>query len=523
MQPYLPILIALLVVIAAVRLTTRWLRIPPPLLLALAGGILALLPGFPRLPLHPDLILLLFLPPLLYADAFHTSWHDFRRWLRPILLLAVGLVALTILVVGVVAHAVIPGLPWPACFVLGAVVSPTDTVAVQAVIERLRVPRRVTAILGGESLVNDATGLVGVQLGVVVALSGAFEAGAVAFQFAWVAGGGIAVGVLIGGVFAALNRVVRDAQILFVLSLLAPYLAFLIAHAMGTSGVLAVVVAGFFVAWRIDRVPAAARVQLVAVWDLLTYVLNGCSFVFIGWEAPALIHQIGAESGDSLLVPGLVVTAAVILTRIAWTVPGAYVSLWLTPRQRQREGGYPPWRNVVLASWCGVRGVVSLAAALSLPQIGADGRAFPGRTEILACTLCVILGTLLVQGMTLLPLVRLLGLRDDENSGAEVNAAREAVLAAGIARLDAFCTETSCPVAVHPWRTAMADELTALRDADADQRALATTRLEVSREVHRAVAVAQSVELLRLRNRGTINDKTYLGLLLELDRQNFGT
>ena len=522
MQAYLPILIALLGVLAAVSLSTRWLRMPQPVLLALAGGALALVPIVPRAQVDPDLILFGFLPPLLYADAFHTSWNDFVRWLRPILMLAVGLVAMTILCVGLVAHALVPGLPWPACFILGAVVSPTDTVAVQAVIERLRVPRRVTAILGGESLVNDATGLVGVQIGVAVALSGAFAARQLALAFAWVAGGGIAVGLATGLLFAAANRVVRDTSVLFVLSLLSPYLAFTVAHELGTSGVLAVVVAGFIVAWRIHHIPAEARVQLTATWDLLTYVLNGCCFLFIGWETPHVIAEIAGGDHVGLLAAGLAVGATVILSRIVWIFPGAYLPLWLSPRLRQREGGMPPWRGVVLASWCGVRGAVSLAAALSLPRTTDDDNPFPGRNAILFCTLCVILLTLLLQGPTLSPLVRLLGMREDEDGAGEVKAARETLLAAGIARLDEFCTEVSCPIAVHHWRMLMADELTALRDSDEDTRALAGARLAVSRDVRRAVAEAQAEELLRLRDRGTINDKTYLALQLELDRKHLG-
>jgi CPA1 family monovalent cation:H+ antiporter len=514
----LPVLIAFLSVIALVHLFGQRLRAPVPVLIALAGALLAFIPGLPHVELDPDLILILFLPPLLYADAFDTSWVDFRRWLHPILLLAFGLVAFTILVVGLVSHALLPQLPWAVCFILGAIVSPTDTIAVQAVIERLRVPRRVTAILGGESLVNDAPSLVGVQIGVAVVLSGAFELGHVALNFAWVAGGGVLAGVITGLLFSWVNKRVRDTSILFVLSLLSPYLAFMIAHRIGASGVLSVVVAGFVVSWNIYSLHAAARVDLYAAWNLLIFVLNGVCFVFIGFETPPLMRQAGLSKDHPLLIAGLAIAATVVVARIVWTFVVGYGSLWLSPRRRRLEGGYPKARNVVIVSWAGVRGVVSLAAALALPREIGDGTPFPGREEIIACTLFVILVTLLFQGLTLLPLIRWLGIREDEDSDVEVRRAREHMLSAGIARLDEYCSEKSCPLSVHHLREAMADELQALRDADADARNRASARMAVSDEVRGEVIQSQQSSLIALREKGEINDKTYLALQLELDR-----
>ena len=514
----LPVLIAFFAVIAIVNLFGQRLRAPVPVLLALAGAVLAFVPGLPRVELDPDLILMVFLPPLLSADAFDTSWVDFRRWMRPILLLAFGLVAFTILVVGLVAHAFLPHLPWPACFILGAIVSPTDTVAVQAVIERLRVPRRVTAILCGESLVNDAPSLVGVQIGVAVVLSGAFSVGAVALNFAWVAGGGVAVGALIGALFAWANKHVRDTYVLFVLSLLSPYLAFTIAQWIGASGVLSVVVSAFVVSWYVYFVHAAARVDLYAAWDLLIFVLNGVCFVFIGFAAAPLLRDVGLSNDHPLVLAGLAIAGTVVVARIVWTFTVGYGSLWLSPRRRKSEGGYPRVRNVLLVSWAGVRGVVSLAAALSLPRLTSDGSEFPGRQEIVACTLFVILVTLLFQGLTLLPLIRLLGIREDENTDLEVRRAREQMLSAGIARLDQYCSERSCPIAVHHLRETMLDELQSLHDADEETRKRATARLAVSDEVRSEVSKAKETVLLRLRERGEINDKTYIDLQLDLHR-----
>src|SRR3954468_3180017 len=282
MHATLTVLIALLAVLVGVVIVARRVGVPAPVLLALAGLGLAAIPGLPRLPLDPDLVLLLFLPPLLYADAFDTSWRDFRRWLRPIMMLATGLVAVTILVVAVVARWCFPELPWAACCALGAIVSPTDTVAAQAVLERLRVGRRLTAVVGGESLVNDATGLVGVQVAVAVLMSGALSLGGVTSTFCWVAGLGLAIGVAVGFAFAWLNRRFVGNDVLFCLSLLSPYLATWIASECGASAVLAVVVAGFIVAWRINVVRPASHLSLFDSWSRLVFVLQGFSFLFIG-------------------------------------------------------------------------------------------------------------------------------------------------------------------------------------------------------------------------------------------------
>jgi Na+/H+ antiporter len=518
----LHLLIALLSALALASLAAPRLRVPQPVLLALTGGALAFVPGVPRTPLDPALILAYCLPPLLYADAFQTSVKDFMRWLRPIMMLATGLVAFTILTVGVATHWLLPQLPWAACFLLGAIVSPTDTVAVQAVLARLRVPRRTTAILGGESLVNDATGLVGVQLCVAVLLHGVFEAGEVALDFAVVAGGGVLIGVVTGIVFAAANRVVKDRAVLLVLSLLAPYIAMHVSSMYGLSGVLAVVVAGFVVSWRMYTVPPDARIELYTTWDMLVFVLNGLCFLYVGLETPRLLMELRVHEHTSVLLVGLAVSAVVILSRIVWIVPSAYLPLWLSPRLRVREGGYPPPRAVALAAWCGVRGAVSLAAALALPTTLASGAPFTGRDDIIGCTLVVILVTLIAQGLTLSPLVRLLGLRQDADGEDELRTARELLLEAGIRRLDAFCSETSCPIAVHHFREHMAEELASLRALDDQERSMTVARRAVSNAVHREVYAAQAAALLGLRDRGGINDQTYLQLQLELDRRHIG-
>jgi CPA1 family monovalent cation:H+ antiporter len=515
--PSLDAILALLVTIAVTTLAAPRLRLPLPIALTLGGLALALLPGVPSPRLDPNLVLLVLLPPLLYADAFNTSWNDFRRWLRPILMLAIGLVAVTILTVGVAARWLFPELPWVVCFALGAILSPTDTVATQAVLERLRIPRRATAILGGESLVNDGTGLVGVQICVAVLLAGGLVPGAIAGRFAWVTGGGVAIGLAVGVIFAMLNRRVRETSALFVLSLVSPYLAALIGVKLGVSSVLAVVVAGFFVSWRIHHVPPKSRVLLFTVWSQLVFVANALSFLYIGLEVPALVRA-GRMSAPHALVGALVIALVVMLTRFAWIFPAGYLPLWLSPRLRAQEGGYPKVPNVIVAGWCGVRGSVSLAAALALPVTLPDGTAFPGRDLIVIVTLVVVLVTLFAQGLTLGPLVRWLRIDAGAETEEERRGAREAVLRAGIARLDEFCSEVSCPLSVHHLRTAMQDELASLHERDEEQRLLAHQRLSVSREVQAAIHEAQSRALLALRDSQRINDILYTNLQLDLDR-----
>ena len=514
LTPILPSLIAVLGLIALAAVAEPRVRLPAPVLLAIAGLGWALTPGLAAVEIDPHIVLAVFLPPLLYADAWDASWHDFRRWLRPILMLAIGLVAFTIVAVGVTAKFLMPQLPWAVCFLLGAILSPTDTVAVHAVLSQLRAPRRLTAIIGGESLLNDATGLLGVQLALIVVATGVFEAQAVAVGFARIALLGIASGVAAGALAIGLNVYLRGTPVLFVSSLLVPYLAYGVAEALGASGILSVVVAGFVASWRVDRVPPESRVDLYAAWSLLEFILNGLMFLFIGLEIPRRVGML-MMTGRPVLV-GLAIAAVVIVARLVWIWPSAYLPLWLFPNLREKEGGYPPPQAVVLAGWCGVRGAVSLAAALALPET------IPGRPELLAAVLITIVVTLIGQGSTLAPLVRWLKIPSDPPTDAERRKAREAMLAAGIARLDAFCTEESCPIDVYRYRDAMNDSLEELKELDESARLRANRRLAVSREVRRAVWEAESAALLKLRDAGEINDRIHQDLQIELDREHAG-
>src|SRR5262249_3281530 len=345
-----------------------------------------------------------------------------------------------------------------------------------------------------------------------------FEAGATGLLFLRIAGLGVVIGAAVGWTASTINHYVRGTQLLFALSLVAPYLAYFLAEELGASGVLAVVIAGFGASWRIHSHAAESRVELYSSWDHLFFMLNGVMFLFVGLETPPRLKQ--AIDTPGILGIAIIVSVTVIAARLVWMFPGAYLPLWFSQRLRQRERGYPEPRAVVLAAWCGVRGAVSLAAALSVPLLLRDGVPFPGRAEIVACTPVVIVVTLIGQGMTLGPLVRRLGLVDADPADLEVHRAREAMLSAGIARLDAFCSEESCPIAVYRLREAMSDQLASLQSADDAERGRALERLAVDTEVRRAAYGGQTEALLALRDRETINDRVHQDLQLELDRIN---
>jgi CPA1 family monovalent cation:H+ antiporter len=277
------------------------------------------------------------------------------------------------------------------------------------------------------------------------------------------------------------------------------------------------VIAGFVASWRLHYIAPESRVHLYSSWDQLAFVLNAVLFLYVGLETPPRLRE-AIDTVPGIVAVALAISAAVVLARIAWIFPSAYLPLWLSPRLRRREGGYPDVRSVTVGAWCGARGAISLAAALSLPVVLRDGTPFPGRAEIVACTLVVIVVTLIGQGATLLPLVRRLGLSDADPTDTEVLRAREAMLAAGIERLDGFCSEKSCPLAVHRLREAMAEELAALHAEIEAERERARERLQVDGEVRRAVYRAQTDALLALRDRGVVNDRVHQELQLQLDR-----
>lgn len=422
----------LLVAVAALGLLAHKLKIAYPILLVLGGLLIGLIPGLPHVRLNPDLIFLCFLPPLLFPAAMWTSWRDFRANLRPITLLAIGLVLFTTVSVGFLAHYFI-GLPLAAGFVLGAIISPPDAVAAAAIAERLSVPRRIVTILEGESLVNDATALVAYRFAVAAMVSGSFSLAHASGQFFIVALGGILIGLAIGWIAASLHRHVDDAPIEVTFSLLTPFAAYLLAERFHVSGVLAVVTAGLFLGWRLPEITTSAtRLQGGPFWNMIEFLLNGFVFILIGLELPNAVRALAGRSVSQLVWYAILISLAVILIRILWVFPASYLPRLLFKRIRARDP-YPKWQHVTIVAWTGMRGVVSLAAALALPLTIQSGDPFPGRDLILFLTFTVILATLVVQGLTLPLLIRWLGIEDDR---AEDREELEARLRANRAALD---------------------------------------------------------------------------------------
>jgi len=430
----LELILLLLVVATGLVVVAERLKVPYPILLVLGGLALAFVPGLPRVDIRPELVILVFLPPLLFGAAWFTSWRDFAANKRAIGLLAIGLVVATTTAVAWVAHAVIPGMSWPVAFVLGAIVSPPDAVAASAVTQRLKVPRRIVTILEGESLVNDATGLVAYKFALSAVSTGSFSLAAATGQFVLVAIGGVAVGFAVGWLVAQIHRRMEHFEIETVITLLTPYAAYIPAEHFGVSGVLATVTAGGYLGWRNpELLSALTRFRGRGVWSVLMLLFNGLVFVLIGLQLATIRDLISGVSFVRLVGWSAAVSAVAIVVRLVYVPFGTYVPRLISRKLCIIEN--PSWRNVTLIGWTGMRGIVSLALALALPLTLPSGAPFPHRATILVVSFAVILATLLLQGLSLPAVIRALGLKDD---GADLREEREALLRAAeaaVARL----------------------------------------------------------------------------------------
>ncbi len=427
--------LGLLVAVAALALLAHKLQIPYPILLVIGGLFFALVPGLPRVRLDPALVFLFFLPPLLYPAALFTSWRDFRANLRPISLLAVGLVLFTTLAIGWLAHYLF-GIPLSAGFVLGAIISPPDAVAATAITERLRVPQRIVTVLEGESLVNDATALVTYRFAIAAVVTGAFSLSKAAEHFVIAGVGGILIGLAIGWLASKIQRGLDDPPVQVTISLLTPFAAYLPADRLGLSGVLAVVTAGLYIGWRSPEIiNSRMRLQAYPVWEMIVFLLNGFVFILIGLQLPEVMRNLSGQPKLQLAWNAALISLAVIVIRIIWVFPATYLPRLLSKNLRARDP-YPNWRHVAIVGWTGMRGVVSLAAAMALPLVVQDGLPFPARDLILFLTFAVILATLVLQGLSLPPLICWLKVVDDGIHDREEREARLKANQAALARLD---------------------------------------------------------------------------------------
>ncbi|MEO5884096.1 MAG: Na+/H+ antiporter [Candidatus Limnocylindrales bacterium] len=492
----------------------RRLHIADPILLLMGGLVIGLIPGMPEIELEPDLVFLLFLPPILFGAAYFTPIRDFRANARPILLLAVGLVLFTTVVVGLVAQAIIPGMSLATALTLGAIVAPPDAVAATAVFQRLGVPRRIVTILEGESLINDASSLIAYRAASAVAIGAAtFSLAESSLSFVLVAVGGVAVGIVAGLVVTRALHRTADPILEIVVSLIAPVTAYLAAELIGVSGVLATVVAGLITGQRAARVLSPdARLLGRGVWQTVIWAIHAFVFMLIGLQLPAILAGLSDVPASDLLRYGVIVSLTTIVARFVWVFPATYLPRMLSAKLRARDPNPPP-RAIVVLSWAGMRGVVSLAAALGLQ---AD---FPQRSMILFLTFCVILATLVGQGLTLPWLVRKLGVvANASRAEAEEVHARLAAVEAALSRLESLKVDypDHLPL-IEQLRTDLEHEASHVAPSPGVAVDEAEQELLDHRAIRSALLITQREAIIRLRDDGVINDETLRSIERDLD------
>ena len=508
---------------AAVAGVARRLRFSAPLLLVAVGLAAAYIPGVPTYTLDPELVLPLVLPPLLYTAALDSSYRSLRANVRPVAMLSIGFVLFSTVVVGLIVYAAIPGLPIAAAFVLGAVVAPPDAVAATAIARRVGLPARIVTILQGESLVNDATAITAYRVAVAAALGEGFSWGTAFGEFLLAALGGTAVGLVLMVPLQWARQRLRDPLLLNTFSLLVPFAAYAAAEAFHASGVIAVVVVGLYLGHHAHTVDFALRLQEDSVWKMVAFILESTVFALIGLQLPVVLRALRGYSSAELLGWALLVLGAVIVVRFVWCWPATYLPVLLSSRIREREG-LPEWTRPFVISWAGMRGVVSLAVAFSIPETLDDGQPFPGRELILYLTFVVVIGTLLLQGLTLPELVRVLPLPEVDPQRRvliQAQAQNDASLAAAD-RLDQLLTDprNRLPEALEQRlrrvlerrQNGVWERLGAAVDEETGESADA-----VYRRLGKATIAAERDVFVELRNSDRIDDELLRRLIRQLD------
>jgi monovalent cation/hydrogen antiporter len=513
------VFLLLLVFVIFLGLLARRLQTPYPIVMVLGGLLLGFVPVIPGITLNPDLIFLVVLPALLYASAWTTSWRDFRYNLVSILFLAFGLVGFTVLGVALVAPQVFPGFDWRLGLALGAIVAPTDAIAATSVARRVGLPSRIVDVLEGESLLNDASGLLALEFATMIVVNKRIPTlSSGVLTLVWLIMGGVALGLMVGWVIDWIERRIEDAPIEITLSFLVPYAAYLAANAVHASGVLAVVACGLFLSRRSAQFfSASVRLQIWPVWQSLTFVFNGLVFVLIGLQLPAIRASLQGYRLPTLLLDGAIFSALLILLRLVWVFPGDALAFWVRIRLLHQKEKRPRARQIFIVGWTGMRGVVSLAAALALPATLADGAPFPQRNLIVFLTFCVIVVTLALQGVTLPPLIRALGLAGVTGPNCEEQEARRIVTEAALSHLEeAKRRDEQASAALYDdlashYRQRLASVRTSdeKREQTTDHERYVELTLETLR-VERDAAI-------QLRDEGRINDDVLRRLERELD------
>jgi len=513
----LQMVLFLLLCAVALGWIARHFRFPYPIALVIGGGALGFVPNLPELPLDPQFILALVLPPILYQAALLTSWRDFKVNIRPIGLLAIGLVIVTTLAVGAAFKMLVPDVPWAVAFVLGAIVSPPDAVAATTILSRLNIPRRVVTILEGESLVNDASGLVIYKFAVAAVMTGTFSLFDASVQFVEVAAGGIAIGAAMAMLFVAIHRRLSDVFIEVLTTLTVPYVAYILAESVHMSGVLAVVASGLVRArYSPEIVSAETRIIARSVWNLLVFLLNSLVFMLIGLQLSEVTGRLASEPAVELIVAGVLISTVAILVRFAWIYPATWLPRLAGARYRAKNPA-PPEAELFIMSWCGMRGIVSLAAALALPvAMPATGEPFPARDLIVFLTFVVIAVTLVLQGLTLPLLIRRLNVGQDRSLFEEHDNASKALGAAALAAIELQAAAENAPADLtERIRAGIAEkyERAAVNTPEAESRVGLASRLR-----HAAIQ-AQRQELIRIWQDNQISDDVLHHIEEDLDYQ----
>jgi len=514
-------LIFLLGAAALLTQLARVLRVPYPVFLVLGGLAIGFVPGLPAVSISPDVIFLVFLPPLLSAAAFFSSPRELREHLTPITLLAVGLVLFTTALTALGAHFLID-MPWAVAFVLGAILSPTDPVAAEAVFRRLGVPGRVRVILEGESLVNDGTGLVAYRLAVAAVVTGAFSVWEAGLSFLLVGGGGLLLGLALGWVVLPLWARVRDPVIFIALSLLTAYAVYILAEeVLHVSGILAVVSYGLYRGWRDPRIfpDATTRLQNISFWQVLVFLLESMLFILVGQQLPAIIEGLGNYSVAQVLSYAALVYAAVLGARMIWFFTTPYL-LPVFDRLLRNRYLRSPWQERLVMGWSGMRGAISLAAALAVPTVVADGSPFPDRELVLFLTFAVILLTLVLQGLTLKPLIDALRLDSEEQAHKVMEL--EARLAGAHAALDRLkgLGDERVPQGARERTREQYEERLRRYEAGIDAGGTTDEYAETSaawRDWRRELIAAEREAVLSLRDRGEISPEVMRRVMRDLD------
>jgi CPA1 family monovalent cation:H+ antiporter len=509
----------LLVAVAGLSALARQLSVPYPIVLVIGGALFGFVPGLPEVRLDPDVVLVVFLPPLLYAAAFFANLGDIRANLRAITLTSVGLVLATMGAVAVVAHELVPGLPWAAAFALGAVVSPTDPLAGAMIMRRLALPRRLVSAVEAEGLFNDGTALVAYRVAVAAVVAGSFSVADAGLRFVLGAAGGIAIGLALGWIIAWIRERATDPQVSITISLLSGYAAFIPADAVGASGVLAAVTTGIYMGIRGPSIiPPRTRLQGFFVWDILDFIINATLFVLVGLQLRTVVDGLGGHSAAALLGYAAAVSAVVIVMRLVWafTVPYLIRALDRRPSQVARRVGA---RARLVIAWSGMRGAVSLAAALALPLTTDAGAAFPKRDLIIFLTFAVIFATLVVQGLSLPLLIRRLGIAEEGGDDREELKARLVATKAALEQIDSLAGEE--------WtRDDTLDRMRRLYEYRQRRFAARAGKIEDDGYEDRSLAYQQTVQivlaaqreaLVRLRGEGAISNEVMNRVLRELD------